>query len=217
MSVGPLRQRTMPDGIADALRRSILSGELAPGAPLRESHLAAQLGVSRSPLREALRTLEDEGLVQRQPFKGSAVATVTPEVLRDIAAVRQCVEPLAVESGLEALREDDGAALRAAVESLAEVAAQGDMAASIDAHLAVHRLFYELSGNTVLMDLWRSWESRLRLFWVMDHQAFPTLSDVAQSHYRLLELVLAGDRAAISKELHTHVLGWVPVSTDRHG
>lgn len=205
MSVGPLGQRTMADGIADVLRRAILSAQLRPGHPLREMQLAVELGVSRAPLREALRALEDEGLVERQAFKGSVVATVTARQVEEIAMVRQQLEPLAVGLGITALQSGEAHELRAAVETLEQVSESGDVAASIDAHLAVHRLLYERSGNGVLVDIWRSWESRLRLYWVVDHQSFARLSDVAVGHRRLVQLVLDGDLDALRVDLERHV------------
>lgn len=197
----------MPDGIADVLRQAILSGELSPGVPLREMQLAAELGVSRAPLREALRMLEEEGLAERRPFKGSAVAIVPAREVQEIAVVRRRVESLAVQLGLERLQADGAAELRAAVARLSTAAAAEDIAASIDAHLAIHRMLYDACGNEVLADMWRSWESRLRLFWVVDHRSFTTLTDVADSHTRLLDLIVAGDMEALHTELRTHIHG----------
>ena len=210
MRLGPLRQRTMPEGIAEVLRRAILTGELSPGEPLRETQLSTELGVSRAPLREAFRLLEEEGLVDRRAFKGSAVAVVSAQDVHQIAVVRQRVEPLAVQLGLPALQTDDAHELRAAVTVLRQVTTSGDIAGSIDAHLAVHRLLYARSGNSVLADIWRSWESRLRLFWVVDHQSFAKLTDVADSHVRLLDLIVAGDMAVIQSELQRHIHGSLP-------
>lgn len=159
MRLGPLQQRTMPEGIAEVLRRAILTGEMSPGEPLRETQLSTELGVSRAPLREAFRLLEEEGLVDRIAFKGSAVAVVSAQDVHQIAVVRQRVEPLAVQLGLHALQAEDASELRAAVAVLQDVTRSGDIADSIDAHLAVHRLLYVRSGNSVLADMWQSWES----------------------------------------------------------
>lgn len=216
MRLGPLQQRTMPEGIAENLRRAILTGALSPGQALRETQLSAEFGVSRAPLREALRLLEDEGLVDRIAFKGCAVAVVSAQDVHQIAVVRQRVEALAVELGLESLQVDDATELRHAVAVLQEVTRSGDIAESIDAHVAVHRLLYVRSGNVVLADMWRSWESRLRLFWVVDHQSFAKLTDVVDSHVRLLEFIVAGDMAAIQSELQSHSHGWLPAITPPH-
>lgn len=211
MRLDPLQQRTMPEGIAEVLRRAILTGELSPGEPLRETQLSTELGVSRAPLREAFRLLEQEGLVDRRAFKGRVVAVVSAQDVQQIAVVRQHVEPLAVQLGLPVLQADDASELRAAVAHLRDVTRSGDVAGSIDAHLAVHRLLYARSGNSVLADMWRSWESRLRLFWVVDHQSFAKLTDVADSHVRLLELIVGGDLAEIQSELQTHIHGSLPI------
>lgn len=207
MSVGPLGQRTMPEGVADVLRRAILAGELSPAAPLREAHLAAELGVSRAPLREALRLLEDEGLVERRPFKGCVVATVTADQVREIAVVRERVEPLAAHLALPVLRPTNFVELRAAVARLHDVTRDDDWAASINAHLAVHRVLYEHSGNRILLDMWKGWEARLRLFLIVDHQSFTRLTDVAASHARLLDVFVEGEPASVEEELVGHVRG----------
>ena len=210
MRIGRFEQRTMPEGIAEVIRRAILTGELTPGEPLRETQLSTELGVSRAPLREAFRLLEEEGLVDRRAFKGTAVAVVSAQDVNQIAVVRQRVEPLAVQLGLLDLQADNAGELRAAVSLLELVTRSGDIAGSIDAHLAIHRLLYVKSGNAVLVDMWRSWESRLRLFWVVDHQTFAKLTDVADSHVRLLEVIEGGDLVAIQAELHSHIHGWMP-------
>ena len=213
MRLGPLQQRTMPEGIAEVLRRAILTGELSPGEPLRETQLSTELGVSRAPLREAFRLLEEEGLVDRIAFKGSAVAVVSAQDVHEIAVVRQRVEPLAVQLGLHALQAEDASELRAAVAVLQDATRSGDIADSIDAHLAVHRLLYARSGNSVLADMWQSWESRLRLFWVVEHQSFTKLTDVADSHVRLLQLIVEGDVAVIESELQSHIHGSLPAES----
>jgi len=210
VTLGPLQQRTMPEGIAESLRRAILSGELKPGESLRETHLATTLGVSRASLREALRSLEDEGLVDRIAFKGCAVAVVSAQEVHEIAVVRQRVEVLTVELGLDALRRDEAEELRSAVAALQEATRTSDIVGSIDAHVAIHRLLYLRSGNAVLADMWRSWESRLRLFWVVEHRSFERLTDLADSHTRLLELIVEGDLDAIREELKSHIHGLIP-------
>jgi DNA-binding GntR family transcriptional regulator len=210
MTLDELQPRTMPDGIAEVLRRAILGGRLKPGEPLRETRLSAELGVSRGPLREALRILEEQGLVDRRAFKGVSVATMSSHDIEQIAVVRRHVEPLAVELGLERLRENDAGTLQAALSELHRATAVNDVPGSIDAHLAFHRLLYVSSQNAPLMEMWRSWESRLQLYWVADHQSFATLTDVAERHARLVELIAAGKMGAIRKELQQHVHGAVP-------
>jgi DNA-binding GntR family transcriptional regulator len=154
-----LHQRTTPDAVMVVLRRAILGGSLPPGSRLSEARIAADLGISRAPLREALRALEEEGLVVRIPFKGAFVAEVGPTVVEEIASLRLRLEPFAIERGLPWLRGAGRPQLKAACAALSRAAAADDLAGSIDAHLRVHRVLYESAGHKLLLDLWSGWES----------------------------------------------------------
>ena len=200
-------QRTTPEAAITVLRKAILSGVLAPGQQLRETHIAAELGISRAPLREALSRLADEGLVVKYAFRGAFVAEVKAEVVEEIVSLRLRLEPFAIEL---ALRRDRSAVLkrlRTLCARLSRAADEGDLAASIDHHLAVHRLFYEMSGHHLLHSMWQGWEGQLRLYLAVDHRSFPHLHDIGVDHLTLLEVVEAGDAAAIAEELGRHLHG----------
>jgi DNA-binding GntR family transcriptional regulator len=189
------------------LRRAILGGSLQPGSRLSEARIAADLGISRAPLREALRALEEEGLVVRIPFKGAFVAEVGPTVVEEIASLRLRLEPFAIERGLPWLRGAGRPQLKEACAALSRAAAADDLAGSIDAHLRVHRLLYESADHKLLLDLWQGWESQLRLFLAVDHRSFASLGDVATEHVRLLKVIEKGDPEAITRAIAQHVHG----------
>jgi DNA-binding GntR family transcriptional regulator len=201
-----LQQSTTAESALRAVRDAILSGTLTPGSQLRETHTAAQLGISRAPLREALHRLEQEGLVVRIPFRGAFVAEVSRRVATEIAELRALLEPYAVERALSRFASPQGRTeLAEAVRILGERTAEGDRAGSIEAHLRVHRALYEASENQVLFDMWKSWESQLRLFLAVDHQSFPNLTSIAASHYALLALIETGDMDQIRQHLAGHI------------
>lgn len=204
-------QRTTPEAAVAVLREAILRGDLAPGQQLRESHIAAELGISRGPLREALSRLADEGLVVKYAFRGSFVAEVEAQVIDEIASLRRRLEPFAVELALARDRDLLLERLREATARLAGVADDGDMAASIEHHLAVHRVFYELSGHRLLDQMWQEWEGQLRLFLAIDHRSFSQLHDVGVDHEALLAVVESGSPQAVAEELARHIHGSVPL------
>ena len=154
LKLGGLERTTTPEGVYRVLRAAILDGTVPPGGQLRERDIAADLGVSRSPLREALSRLEEEGLIVKIPFRGAFVMEVSAQDVAEIASVRLLVEPYAGELALEALRGPERPRLSRTIEEFHRATEQNDIPASIDAHLQFHRLFYDLSGHGVLRGLW---------------------------------------------------------------
>jgi DNA-binding GntR family transcriptional regulator len=198
------QRTTTPEGVYRVLRAAILDGTVPPGGQLREAHIAADLGISRSPLREALTRLEEEGLVVKIPFRGAFVVEVSAADVAEIASVRLCVEPYAGELSMEALRGPDRPTLVQTLEDLARATEQNDIPASIDAHLRFHRLFYDLSGNSILRGLWSGWESKMRLYLAADHRSYPDVHDIAREHEGMVRCVLEGDVDGFGREVARH-------------
>ncbi|WP_158853782.1 GntR family transcriptional regulator [Saccharothrix deserti] len=200
-----LEQRaTTPDGVYRVLRAAILDGTVPPGGQLREAHIAADLGISRSPLREALTKLEEEGLVVKIPFRGAFVAEVSAHDVAEIASVRLLVEPYAAELSAEALRGPQRPRLMQTIEELHLALEKNDIPAGIDAHLGFHRLFYDLSGHGVLQSLWNGWETKLRLYLSLDHRTYSDPHDLAVEHEKLAAVALEGDIDEFRQELARH-------------
>jgi DNA-binding GntR family transcriptional regulator len=192
---------TTPDGVYRLLRTAILDGSVPPGGQLRETHIAADLGISRSPLREALTRLEEEGLVVKIPFRGSFVVEVSAREVAEIASIRILVEPYAAELSAPTLRGPERRRLKQTIEELYRATDTNDIPASIDAHLRFHRLFYEFSGNSALQSLWNGWETKLRLYLAVDHRTYSDLHDIAVEHEKLAELALQDDIDGFRQEL----------------
>lgn len=204
--VAPIPAQTRADHAIVTLRDIILSGAIAPGTPLREIQLSRELAISRGPLREALQRLEEEGLVQREPFRGSFVAEVSIARLTEIEHLRTVLEPYAAVSALSELQEGQAHdRLVEAVEALEAAANSGDSAASINAHLAVHHSIYTASNNKVLSDLWLSWQNQMRLFMAVDQRRLGDLVEIAAAHRALLTVIESGDVKAVRREFAAHI------------
>jgi DNA-binding GntR family transcriptional regulator len=202
--LGGLERTTTPEGVYRVLRTAILDGTFPPGGQLVERDIASELGVSRSPLREALTRLEEEGLVVKVPFRGAFVMEVSAEEVAEIASIRLLVEPYAGELAFEALRGAGRARMTQTLADLNRATEGRDIPASVDAHLQFHRLFYELSGHGQLRNLWDGWENKLRLYLLVDHPSYDDLHDLAVEHERLAAVALDGDREAFRMELARH-------------
>jgi DNA-binding GntR family transcriptional regulator len=201
----PLDQRTTPSAVYEEIRRAILDGQLTAGSQLREAHIARDMGISRSPLREALGRLEEEGLVEKVPFRGAFVAQVRPETVKEIATLRLLVEPYTIQMAAQHLLGDGRPQLDQALAGLRAAAESKVPAEIIEAHLNFHRLFYALSGNELMLELWMGWESKLRLFLVADHQVFSDPEDLPRVHEELVEIISSGDHAALLEAVRHHV------------
>jgi DNA-binding GntR family transcriptional regulator len=195
------RRTTTPDGVYRVLRTAILDGTVPPGGQLRETHIAADLGISRSPLREALTRLEEEGLVVKIPFRGSFVVEVSARDVAEIASIRLLVEPYAAELSAATLRGPERLRLKQTIEELYRATDTNDIPASIDAHLRFHRLFYEFSGNGALQALWNGWENKLRLYLAVDHRTYSDLHEIAVEHDKLAAIALEGDFDGFRQEM----------------
>jgi DNA-binding GntR family transcriptional regulator len=199
-----LERTTTPEGVYRVLRAAILDGTVPPGGQLRERDIADDLGISRSPLREALTRLEEEGLIVKVPFRGAFVVEVSAQDVAEIASIRLLVEPYAGQLAVEALRGPERPRLMQTIQELHRATETNDIPASIDAHLGFHRLFYDLSGHGILRDLWNGWESKLRLYLTVDHRSYSDLHDIAVEHERLAAVALEGDTDVFRQELAQH-------------
>jgi DNA-binding GntR family transcriptional regulator len=192
---------------ADAMRKMIFAGELRPGDRVVESQVAGVLGVSKPPLREALRVLEQEGLVVRSPRRGVVVTPLTLHDVYEIVTLRHDLERLAVDLGVPCRAPERIARCRDAYAALEEAAEAGDEAAVIERGFAFHVAVVGLAGHQRLEDAYRSLALQLRLCMVMNRRArspHEPLTGDARRHLRILELVEAGDPEAVHHELAHH-------------
>jgi DNA-binding GntR family transcriptional regulator len=199
-----LDQSSLAERVTDALRRAILPRRSGPGARLVEDRLSEELGVSRIPVREALRVLAGEGLVAMQPRRGASVADVSPEVARDLIEVRATLE--ALNARLAARRHEPSIA-----GELAQVLEAGNRAARVGStedlvalNAAFHDKLAEAGRNTILWDLMRSLRERTGLVFSVNTER--RAEQDWDEHARILAAVIAGDeeRAAVLAASHVY-------------
>lgn len=145
-----LSNASLREQVYRSLRDAIVSGELAPGARLRDQELAERLGVSRTPVREALQRLEDEGLIETSPRASTSVAPLDAQAARDAFPVVAALHALATRHAVRRLTPEDIAHMRAANERLARLIASPDPQAvlqAIQADDAFHAVALDVAGN----------------------------------------------------------------------
>lgn len=189
--------------VSDQIRGQILDGKLKPGERLVEDKLSTELGVSRVPVREALRGLSMEGLVRLEPNRGASVAEVTPELVAELVEVRTLLE--ALNARLAARRHDPEI-----VAALQDTLKRGNAAAQSGSpdHLArlngeFHERLAEASRNTVLTDIMRSLRERTSLAFAINGRA--RARDDWKEHAGILAAVIDGDEELAALLASRHV------------
>lgn len=135
------------DVVFNTLRQAILKGELKPGERLMEIALAEKLGVSRTPIREAMRKLELEGLVVMIPRRGAQVANITEKDLNDVLEVRIALENVAIEKACTRMSKEDMGRLWLAAKEFERTMAEGNLVRLAEADVAFHEIIYRASDN----------------------------------------------------------------------
>lgn len=141
------------DVVFNTLRQEILTGKMKPGERLMEIHLANKLGVSRTPIREAIRKLELEGLVIMIPRKGAEVAQISWKSLKDVLEVRRALDVLAIELACERMAQEELDSLYRACESFEEATKTKDTRKIAEADVAFHDIIVASTGNKRLIQL----------------------------------------------------------------
>ncbi|MCZ4431840.1 GntR family transcriptional regulator [Agrobacterium sp. SOY23] len=191
--------------IVDGLRSAILSGEIAPGAQVTESSLAEQFGVSRGPLREAMRQLIDEGLLVTIPYTGTHVVELSVEDIREIYSMRVNLEIFAFELVWGRRDQSFREGLHARQAALTRCIDAEDDVASIDAELQLHGFVYEASGHKILLKTWESIRGRLQLYWAAHHRAHGIRGPRREGHDSYVENALGDDLEAMRSEIKNHM------------
>lgn len=168
------------DVVFNTLRQAILTGELKPGERLMEIHLADRLGVSRTPIREAIRKLELEGLVTMIPRRGAEVAQITEKSMNDVLEVRRAVDALCVELACERITAEELAALKEACDAFEKSVETGDLKQIAQADVELHDIIVEATENQRLIQLVHNLSEQMYRY------RFEYIKDFSQ-HQRLIE------------------------------
>ena len=193
------------DVVFHTLRRGIMQGDLKPGERLMEIKLANRLGVSRTPIREAIRMLELEGLVVMIPRKGAQVAEITEKDLKDVLEVRMGLEELAVKFACQRITEEQLDNLYHASRKFEEAVKREDLTELAQADVDFHDLIYKATGNERLVQLLnniREQMYRYRVEYLKDEEIRGSL---VQEHDTLLEKLSQRDLEGAKQVTQSHI------------
>ena len=193
------------DVVFNTLRRAILTGQLKPGERLMEVHLANKLGVSRTPIREAIRKLELEGLVVMVPRKGAEVAKISEKSLKDVLEVRRALDELIAELACSRITSEQLKELKEAGEEFERATKTEDTASIARADVAFHDIIMESTGNSRLKQLVNNLAEqmyRYRFVYLKDETKHGML---VKEHSMIYDAIKRKDKDAASKAAREHI------------
>ena len=193
------------DVVFNTLRQAILRGELKPGERLMEIQLANKLGVSRTPIREAIRKLELEGLVLMIPRKGAEVAEITEKSLRDVLEVRRALEELAVELVCEKITKEQIQELKDAAEGFKEALKDGDITGIAEADVKFHDIIYMATDNQKLIQLLNNLREQMYRFRVEYLKRSDFHQQLIDEHEEIIETIESGQKDRAVQVVCQHV------------
>lgn len=193
------------DVVFNTLRRAILRGELVPGQRLMEIRLADQMGVSRTPVREAIRKLELEGLVVMVPRKGAEVAHISGKNLRDVLEVRRALEELAGELACERMTTEDFKKLEQANLKFASVLDSDDITVLGQADEEFHGLIYQATDNDRLVQMVNHLREQMYRYRIEHLKNKSQRTILLQEHQDIMRALSARDVEAVRRAIRAHI------------
>lgn len=193
------------DVVFNTLRQGILKGQLKPGERLMEIHLANQLGVSRTPIREAIRMLELEGLVIMLPRKGAQVANISKQDLRDVLELRKALDTLAISLACERITPDVLAKLKAKSVEFDEIIKSKNFSKIAEADVEFHDIIHEASGNKRLQVMVNNLAERIYRYRLEYIKEIDDYSQLAAEHKEMVRCIEMGDQESAVNIIELHI------------
>jgi DNA-binding GntR family transcriptional regulator len=193
------------DVVFNTLRQAILRGELKPGERLMEIQLANKLGVSRTPIREAIRKLELEGLVLMIPRKGAEVADISEQSLRDVLEVRRALEELAGSLACDRIKPEQIEEMKQAEEAFRESLKSGDVTEIAEADEKFHYIIYLATGNQKLILMLNNLREQMYRYRVECLKRKELHERLISEHQQMIELIEAKKKEETAQIIRAHI------------
>lgn len=193
------------DVVFNTLRQAILKGELKPGERLMEIALAERLGVSRTPIREAMRKLELEGLVVMIPRRGAQVANITEKDLNDVLDVRIALENMAIEKACERMTEEEMGRLWVAAKEFERTMGEGNLVKLAEADVAFHEIIYRAADNRRLNQVLNNLREQIYRYRVEYLKEEETRNVLVMEHEELTQAIKERDVKRAQEISYRHI------------
>ncbi len=207
-TLSPMTYTPLRDEVLTTLRQALIGGGFSAGERIREVELAARLGVSRGTLREALRHLEQEGLIVTNPHRGTTVVNPTGDEIREIFGLRIALESYAVEQAAQLATAEDLNALQATADDFNALSStsRGPLAPRVNMDLHFHQLICEAGGNARLLRTWTELCGPVRLLLSALEAPFMESEHVIDQHQLIIDALREHNGAVAREILNTHLM-----------
>ncbi len=200
-----LTTELLPERVLERLRRAILTNQLKPGQRLIEEEIARQMGVSRAPVRQAIRILERDGLVVAEPHRGATVADISDQDIEDIYELRTALEIYAIELVVERAKDAEIDTLQDIVDRMRSEANQDPSPDQNQLDLKFHETICLLSANRKLLEAWQRLSSQVRMILSLKNLVYNDWQTLPDGHQRIIDAMRQRDGANAQRVLKEHI------------
>ncbi len=208
-------RRALREDVREVIVNAILVGEFHPGERIVETRVAKQLGVSQNTVREALREIEQLGMVVSLPNRGVSVRPLTRRDVIEMYEMRALLEGHAARLATKGLTDDDLTELEGLADEMVELAEAGDVREMIRRDVAFHARICQLAGHALLQRLWSAVNPHLWTYVAVRGLLGMTPSTVARRHFEVVEALRSRDPARAERAMHTHLLQLRDLAADK--
>lgn len=212
-----INRRYLHDEVADRMRALIQSGEMEPKARVNEGELTERFGISRTPLREAIKILATEGHLELLPNRGARVASISQVEIEEMMEVIAGLEATAADLACRTISEEEIAAIQADHESMVAMWKGADEAGYFRFNRQIHEAIMAASRNATLSGIYRSLSGRIQRSRYSAHQTPEQWTRAIAEHEEMLVLLRARDGTALSLLMREHIRGKKPVIAANFG
>lgn len=199
------------DVVFNTLREAILRGELVPGERLMELQLAAKLGVSRTPIREAIRMLEQEGLAITIPRKGAIVAGMTEKDMQDVLEIREALEELSVQVACDKITAEEIEKLQINMKNFENSLGSGDLKKMAQADVEFHDVIYEATHNPKLVSMLNNLREQMYRYRVEYLKNPRNHEQLLREHEAIYKGIVEKDKVSVTDMIRKHISNQVDV------
>ena len=199
------------DVVFNTLREAILRGDLVPGERLMELQLASKLGVSRTPIREAIRMLEQEGLAITIPRKGAIVAGMTEKDMQDVLEIREALEELSVQVACDKITEEEIAELQKNMKNFEHSLKSGDLKKMAQADVEFHDVIYRATDNPKLISMLNNLREQMYRYRVEYLKNPQNHEQLLKEHEAIYKRIVEKDKDAVTEMIRKHISNQVAV------